>query len=167
MTSEARGPSRARFQAAVRSGGTRRIYGHFATREERDAVVRQARSGEIEPVSELLDTEDIDDPVLLLYPTRRVTPERRLCAALIVNAWDDLRGGVLRRVQDTRVWVESRDKSKFSFEFCCDVIGRDADETRSLLLGGEAWQRGPSRRPSVARIGSIRRSSTASAEREG
>lgn len=162
MTSESRGPSRQRFQAAVRTGGTRRVYGHFATREERDAVVRQARRGAVEPMSESIDTEDIDDPLLLILPTRRVTPERRLCAALIVNAWDDLRSGLKRRVSDTTEWVASHDKSKFSFEFCCEVIGRDPDETRSLLLGGGAWQRGPSRRLAMARSGSIRTSSTSS-----
>jgi len=167
MTSESRGPSRQRFQAAVRTGGTRRVYGHFATREERDAVVRQARRGAVEPMSESIDTEDIDDPLLLILPTRRVTPERRLCAALIVNAWDDLRSGLKRRVSDTTEWIESGDRSKFSFEFCCDVIGRDPDETRSLLLGGGAWQqRRPSRRLAMARSGSTRTSSASSAESE-
>ncbi len=147
------GRPRRRFQAAVRTGGTRRIYGHFATREERDAVVRQARAGELEAQSESVDTSDVDDPVLLLLPSRRATPEQRLCAALILNAWDDLRGGFKRRVRDTTEWVESRDKSPHSFEFCCDVIGRDPDETRSLLLVEIAGRGGGLFDASVGRAG--------------
>src|SRR5574338_306552 len=98
MESERRGPSVRRFQAALRRGSKIQSFGSFATKEERDERVKQARedvSAGRDPgaLSEWDGTSDgrgeIDDP--WLPPTRQTTGERRLCAAVLLQTHRDLR----------------------------------------------------------------------------
>jgi hypothetical protein len=37
---------------------------------------------------------------------------------------------------DAVLWVESDDKLPFTFEWCCELIGRDPDATRKKMLQG-------------------------------
>jgi hypothetical protein len=75
----------------------------------------------------------------------RYTPQKRLVAAVLLQAADDLR--LLRErlramrfphpfMVDAVLWVESDDKLPFTFEWCCELIGRDPDATRKKMLQG-------------------------------
>lgn len=169
MVSERRGPSRKRFQASIRVGGTIRYLGSFPTKEERDERIRQAReerasTGTVETDSVFVDSE-IHDP--WLSPTRQFTPEQRLCAAMLLQAARDLGStapGEAHLRSGARRWVTSRATSFGSFLFCVETLGRDVATTREVMLrigdaeksvrveGGE-WQREPSAPLTLVRRG--------------
>lgn len=173
MVSERRGPSRKRFQAAVRVGTKIGYGGVFTTQEERDRVVQEAKAAlaagrDPKFLSEwdgASDREEIDDPWLI--PSRRPTGERRLCAAMLLQAARDLatsEQGEAHLRSGARRWVTSRATSFGSFLFCVETLGRDAATTRDVMLligdaeksnrveGGE-WQREPSAPLALVRRG--------------
>jgi len=161
VKSETRGPSRRRFQAAIRTGRKISYLGVFDTREERDRRVERAREDrgagrDLGALSEWEGSSDgrteNDDPWLI--PTRHPTGEQRLCAAMLLQAARDLASDDAQLRSGARVWVLSEAKSFGTFRFCADSIGRDIAETRRRMLrlgdaeksnrveGGE-WQREP------------------------
>jgi len=149
MKSESRGPSRRRFQAALRTGGKISHLGYFTTREERDLKTRSAReqlerTGRVDAISERR-VEESEDP--WLPPTRRTMPEARLCAAVMLQAYRDLMGKVATRRRRARAWVMAEDVEvgDLSFRLCCDVLGFVEEHARQRMLGGDdAWHREPS-----------------------
>lgn len=75
---------------------------------------------------------------------------KRLIAALLIRAIRDLRGeghdydidgrgnspfGCSKQeaMDDARAWFESDSKEPYSFEWACDMLGREADVVRSAL----------------------------------
>lgn len=164
MVSERRGPSRRRFQAAVRVGTKIGYSGVFTTEEERDRVVREAKDALaagrdpkfLSQWDGASDREEIDDPWLI--PTRHPTGEQRLCAAMLLQAARDLASVAPSEAHlrsGARRWVKSSAASFGSFLFCVETLGRDLATTRAVMLrigdaektgrveGGE-WQREPS-----------------------
>ena len=145
MVSERRGPSRRKFQAAIRNGRRVVYLGVYPTKEERDIRVKQAQEERAERRARLgFDDRFVpdEDPFV---PTPRLTGAMRLCAAVLVQACDDLRGKSAQRRRAAREWILSDAVGGYSFRFCCDVLEMGIEETREHLLRGEtAWQREPS-----------------------
>lgn len=145
MVSERRGPSRRKFQAAIRNGRRVVYLGVYQTKEERDLRVKQAQMERAEHRARMgFDDRFVpdEDP---FEPTPRLTGAMRLCAAVLVQAWDDLRGKSPHRRRAARDWIMSDAVGGYSFRFCCDVLEMGIEEARERLLRGEtAWQREPS-----------------------
>lgn len=132
----ARARTRRRFQAAVRVG--RRI-GYLRvceSRAERDEAVREAKQklaeGRDPGFRGVWDGGDIDDP--WLPPSRHPTGERRLCAAMLLQAARDLGADAPHLRSGARGWVLSESVAFGSFRFCCDTIARDVMDTRRRML---------------------------------
>lgn len=142
MQSERRGPSRRKYQAAIRTGRRVVYLGVYPTKEERDIRVKQAHDERAE--RRRLGFEDAaEDP---FDHTPRLTGEMRLCAAVLIQARDDVRGKSARRRRAAIEWIESDAVGGYSFRFCCDVLEFDVEKTRASLLKGDGWSRKPSAR---------------------
>ena len=91
MQSEARGPSRRRFQVAIRQGGVRKRW-EFSTAEEAEAArveIQKQRDAGIDLVAPAVDQQiSQPDPNLWLEPSRRWTPSERLYLELLSEARD-------------------------------------------------------------------------------
>ena len=63
----------------------------------------------------------------------RTAPARRLIAAMIIQAWDDIAlGGAVK--QSAWAWVyEGRRQQAWSFDWCCEVIGVDPNAVRDSI----------------------------------
>lgn len=70
-------------------------------------------------------------------------PHRRVVNAVLMQAADDIR--YLRErlrarkypqphMVDAALWVESNDNHPFSFNWCCEIVGRDPGVTRKKML---------------------------------
>lgn len=143
MQSETRGPSRRKYQAAIRDGRRVIYLGMCDTPEQRDALTQKAREERRERRAQRDDDFLDEDPFAQNVPD--LTGEMRLCAAVMLQAARDLRGRGVHRRRAARLWVLSDEAQAYSFTFCCDVLGRGVEETRERLLAGRsAWQRKPS-----------------------
>lgn len=160
MESERRGPSRRRFQAAVRVGTKIGYAGVFRTKEERDRAVRVAKEAiasgrDPKFISEWdgsSDREEFDDPWQI--PSRHPTGEQRLCAAILLQAARDLQADEGHVRGGARRWVLSESGGFGSLRFCCDTLGIEVQWCRDRMLrlesqgerrtGGSEWQREPS-----------------------
>ena len=60
---------------------------------------------------------------------------RRLAAAVLIRALEDLVSGSKPRRRGAFSWFTESDADGMSFEFCCAVLGRDANTLRHRLLG--------------------------------
>ena len=58
---------------------------------------------------------------------------RRLSAAILLLAIEDLYGRSVRRRWDAICWLRSKRGSEFSFIFCCMILGLHAGRVRSIL----------------------------------
>jgi hypothetical protein len=58
---------------------------------------------------------------------------RRLSAAVLLSAIDDLYGRSVRMRWDAICWVRSERGGQFSFAFCCTILGLHAQRVRSIL----------------------------------
>ena len=65
-------------------------------------------------------------------------PARRLIAAMVVQAYDDIAlGGPVRRA--ALGWVEERGRERmWSFDWCCEMIGLDPDGVRRHMQCGRS-----------------------------
>lgn len=149
MQSETRGPSRKRFQVAVRQGGVRKRW-EFGSAEEaaeaREKVQELKAAGvELTAPSEV-PVGSRPDPYLWFDPTRRWSPSERLYLQMIERAREDLGSSRARLRREARDWILSDDRHPCSFVVCCEVIDRGIEETRQRLLKGDTgWSREPSR----------------------
>ncbi|GEM_PF-4655607 len=58
---------------------------------------------------------------------------RRLAAAVLLRAIEDLRGQSRLKKEDALSWMRSSDDMQFSFVFCCRALGRDPERVRPFL----------------------------------
>jgi hypothetical protein len=58
---------------------------------------------------------------------------RRLAAAILIRAIEDLRGQSRLKKEDALAWMRSSDEMQFSFVFCCRALGRDPERVRPIL----------------------------------
>ena len=58
---------------------------------------------------------------------------RRLAAAVLIRALEDLVSGSEPRRRGAFSWFTESDADGMSFEFCCAVLGRDANTLRHRL----------------------------------
>jgi hypothetical protein len=59
---------------------------------------------------------------------------RRLAAAVLVQAIQDVHGGHSARRQGATEWFLAGEKGALSFKSCCEILGRDAEDVRSRLM---------------------------------
>jgi hypothetical protein len=55
---------------------------------------------------------------------------RRLAGAMLISALDDLDSQSHSRRGEVLNWISRSDGRIFSFEFCCEMLGRDPNELR-------------------------------------
>ena len=53
---------------------------------------------------------------------------QRLAGAVLIQALQDASSGPRRARDEAIEWLHGRSSSKFSFDFCCSILGRDADD---------------------------------------
>lgn len=160
MVSQSRGPSRHRYQVAIRQGGIRKRW-EFASAEDAEQArgqLRKLRDAGVELRATSVDQrKERPDPNLWFDPTRRWTPSERLYLELIADAKEALSSRRAKIRREAWDWIMSDERTDpCSFAVCCDVIEREVAETRERLLGGEkGWQREPTRPLALVRKGSV------------
>ena len=60
---------------------------------------------------------------------------RRLAATVLIHALKDLASGSELRRRGALFWFRKPDADGMSFEFCCAVLGRDANTVRHRVVG--------------------------------
>ena len=58
---------------------------------------------------------------------------QRLAGAVLIQALQDASNGPRRAREEALEWIQGRSTSKFSFSFCCSILGRDQDDVLSRL----------------------------------
>jgi hypothetical protein len=58
---------------------------------------------------------------------------QRLAGAVLIQALQDASSGPRRAREDALDWIYGRARGKFSFEFCCSLLGRDPADVRMRL----------------------------------
>jgi hypothetical protein len=53
---------------------------------------------------------------------------QRLAGAVLIQAMQDASSGPRRAREEAIEWMQGRTTSKFSFDFCCSLLGRNADD---------------------------------------
>ena len=53
---------------------------------------------------------------------------QRLAGAVLIQAMQDASSGPRRAKEEAIDWLQGGGSSKFSFEFCCSLLGRDPDD---------------------------------------
>jgi hypothetical protein len=69
-------------------------------------------------------------------PQRLTPPDRalqRLAGAVLIQALQDASSGPRRCREEALDWISGRTMGKFSFEFCCSLLGRRPDDVRRRL----------------------------------
>lgn len=69
-------------------------------------------------------------------PQRLAPPDRalqRLAGAVLIQALQDASSGPRRCREEALDWISGRTNGKFSFEFCCSLLGRRPDDVRRRL----------------------------------
>jgi hypothetical protein len=59
---------------------------------------------------------------------------RRLAAAVMIQAMDDVFRGTMRERREALEWMRKGDAGQLTFELCCRIIDRDADTVRNHVL---------------------------------
>ena len=66
--------------------------------------------------------------------TNRIEPTvKRLAAAVLVTAVEDLASPIDQRRRAALAWVAQSRAAPFSFEFCCSILDRDPEGLRQRL----------------------------------
>ena len=69
-------------------------------------------------------------------PKKTTPPDRalqRLAGAVLIQALQDASSGPRRCREEALDWISGRTLGTFSFEFCCSLLGRRADDVRLRL----------------------------------
>jgi hypothetical protein len=66
---------------------------------------------------------------------------RRLAAAVLVQAIQDVHSGHSAHRRSATKWFLAVEKGALSFKACCEILGRDADEVRSRLMNNSGVPR--------------------------
>jgi hypothetical protein len=53
---------------------------------------------------------------------------QRLAGAVLIQALQDASSGPRRAKEEAIEWLHGRSSSKFSFQFCCSLLGRDPND---------------------------------------
>ncbi len=53
---------------------------------------------------------------------------QRLAGAVLIQALQDASSGPRRAKEEAIEWLHGRSSSKFSFQFCCGILGRDPND---------------------------------------
>lgn len=64
-------------------------------------------------------------------------PERRLCAAILLQAWKDAKPHKVKKhswdMRDARIYIASRSTEPFAFEWICQVLDINPSAVREAL----------------------------------
>ncbi|MDA1312101.1 MAG: hypothetical protein O2968_02095 [Acidobacteria bacterium] len=58
---------------------------------------------------------------------------QRLAGAVLIQAMQDASSGPRRAKEEAIDWLQGGGSSKFSFEFCCSLLGRDPNDVLMRL----------------------------------
>ena len=86
---------------------------------------------------------------------------QRLAGAVLIQALQDASSGPRRTRDEAIDWLFGRTTGKFSFEFCCSLLGRDSRDVLhrlqrfAFMPHPTEWQSQPSQRPQPSHAAAV------------